>query len=130
MQKRTVYGFHTINELKSSADAHLIDQKKKKSPKRQEKESNFDMNTLSVYDVNGLKGKPGLYFKDLEETESTVEKMQKVKGTIDNLAFKSPKNDIRCASLLRYKLPLETTVKFVQSRAKFSYKSILNEGVK
>jgi len=127
------------NEASQSSDFAEIkeqlegkdDPKKKKAPKKKDKKSNWiDMDNVSIYDGIGLKGELELYFKALEELKSVIEKTQKLKETIDGLVSRGLKKDLGCVSLLRYELPLEMVfVKSAESRAKFSYKSILNIGV-
>lgn len=119
-----------LAELKEQLEAQS-DPKKKKSQKKKDKNSNWiDMEAVSIYDGMGLKGELELYFKALEEVKSLTEKTQKAKEKVDNLVSRGLKKDIGCVSFLKYELPLEMVfVKSVESRTKFSYKSILNVGV-
>jgi predicted ATPase len=102
------------------------DSKKKKPIKKKDQKSNwYDLGSISIYDGIGTKGELEIYFKALEKIKSKIEKIEKIKGSIDNMISKGVKRDLGCIAFLNQDLTLQVCfVKAGQPKSKFSYKSI------
>ena len=114
-----------IAELNAKLESST-DQKKKKTIKKRDQKSNwYELGPISVYDGIGTKGELEIYFKALEKIKSKVEKMEKIKGAIDNMISKGVKRELGCIAFLNQDLTLQICfVKTGRPKTKFSYKSI------
>lgn len=113
-----------IAELKEKLGA--VDPKKKKVVKKRDQTANWhDLGPISFYDGIGTKGELEIYFKILEKTKTEIEKIEKIKDSIDNLISKGIKRELGCIALLNQDLTLQVCfVKTGQPKIKFAYKSI------
>lgn len=113
-----------IAELKEKLGA--VDPKKKKVVKKRDQTTNWhDLGPISFYDGIGTKGELEIYFKILEKTKTEIEKIEKIKDSIDNLISKGIKRELGCIALLNQDLTLQVCfVKTGQPKIKFAYKSI------
>jgi len=72
---------------------------KKKDVKKKDKNSNWhSIDSISIYDGVGLKGELELHFNALEVIKSEIDKIQKVKESVDSLVSKGLKK----ASVVRH----------------------------
>ena len=112
-------------ELKEKLEG-TIDPKKKKPIKKKDQKTNwYELGPISVYDGIGTKGELEIYFKGLTELKSKIERLEKIKETIDDIISKGVKRDLGCIALLNHDLSLQISfTKARQPNAKFSYKSI------
>ena len=114
-----------IAELKEKLDGS-IDSKKKKTVKKKDQASNWhDLGPISFYDGIGTKGELEMYFKALEKVKTEIEKIEKIKSSVDNLISKGIKRELGCIALLNHDLTLQVCfVKARQPKMKFVYKSV------
>ena len=101
------------------------DPKKKKVVKKKDQKGNWhELAGVFIYDGIGLRGDLEIYFKALEELKSRIEKLQKVKESIDGLVTRGVKKDLSCTTFLTRDLSLD--IAFTKSSAqptKFTLKS-------
>ena len=118
-----------VAELKEKLEGPV--DPKKKQVKKKDKNTNWhSFGDIQVYDGMGLKGELDLYFKALEAMKLKMEKLQKVKSSIDDLLSKGLKKDLGCVILMSRDLTFEMVfIKATQPKTKFSYKSIFDVGV-
>ena len=116
-----------LAELKEKLEGPT-DPKKKKTVKKKDQKANWlNFDAISIYDGIGLKGELELYFKALEDVKQMIEKLQKVKESVDSLVSKGLKMDLGCMIFMENELPFEMTfVKSLVPKAKFSYKAIFS----
>ncbi|HMK32576.1 MAG TPA: hypothetical protein VK431_03015, partial [Nitrosopumilaceae archaeon] len=102
--------------------------KKKKPVKKKDQKANWlNFDAISIYDGIGLKGELELYFKALEDVKQRIEKLQKVKESVDSLVSKGLKMDLGCLVFMENELPFEMAfIKSQVPKAKFSYKAIFS----
>lgn len=113
-----------IAELKEKLEGSS-DFKKKKQMKKKDQSNWHDLGPISFYDGIGAKGELEIYFKALEKTKTRIEKIEKIKESIDNLISKGVKKDLGCIVTLNQDLTLQVCfVKTGQPKTRFSYKSI------
>jgi len=114
-----------IAELKEKLEGST-DPKKKKIVKKKDQGANWhDLGPISFYDGIGTKGELEIYFKALEKAKSNIEKIEKIKESIDNLISKGVKRELGCIALLNHDMSLQVCfVKTGKPKTKFSYKSI------
>ena len=114
-----------ITELREKLDSQA-DSKKKKTVKKKDQTSNWhDMGPILFYDGIGTKGELEIYFKASEKVKTEIEKIEKIKNSIDNLISKGIKRDLGCIALLNRDLTLQICfVKAGQPKAKFAFKSV------
>jgi predicted ATPase len=114
-----------IAELKEKLEGSS-DLKKKKHVKKKDQGSNWhDLGPISFYDGIGVKGELEIHFKALEKIKTKIEKIAKIKESIDNLISKGVKRELGCIALLNHDLTLQVCfVKIGQPKTRFSYKSI------
>ena len=114
-----------IAELKEKLEGST-DPKKKKTVKKKDQGANWhDLGPISFYDGIGTKGELEIYFKALEKAKSNIEKIEKIKESIDNLISKGVKRELGCIALLNHDMSLQVCfVKTGKPKTKFSYKSI------
>jgi hypothetical protein len=114
-----------IAELKEKLEGST-DPKKKKTIKKKDQGNNWhDLGPISFYDGIGVKGEMEVYFKALEKVKSNIEKIEKIKESIDNLVSKGVKRELGCIALLNQNMSLQVCfVKTGKPKVKFSYKSI------
>lgn len=125
-----------INDMSNESDlsdlrekiAEPIDPKKKKPVKKKDQKGNWhDLGGVFIYDGIGLRGELEIYFKALEEVKSRIEKLQKIKESIDGLVSRGVKKDLACATFLSRDLILDMAfIKSTVPSTKFTYKSIFN----
>ncbi len=116
-----------MEELKEKLEGPADPKKKKPVKKKDQKTNWYDMGPIWVYDGVGTKGELEMYFKALEDIKSRIEKLEKIKGAIDDLISKGVKRELGCTALLNHDLVLQISfIKAGQPKAKFSYKSIFN----
>jgi len=116
-----------LAELKEKLEGPTDPKKKKPVKKKDQKANWLNFDAISIYDGVGLKGELELYFKALEDTKLMIEKLQKVKGSVDSLVSKGLKMDLGCMIYMENELPFEMTfVKSLVPKAKFSYKAIFS----
>jgi len=61
----------------------------------------------------------------LEKAKSNIEKIEKIKESIDNLISKGVKRELGCIALLNHDMSLQVCfVKTGKPKTKFSYKSV------
>jgi hypothetical protein len=117
-----------LQEFREKIESSEGDTKKKKQVKKKDQKSNwYNLDAISVYDEIGLKGELELYFKTLEESKSELDRMTKIKQSIDELANKGLKKELGCIMRMNNQLPAE--IVFTQTpatRDKFSFKAIFN----
>ncbi len=114
-------------ELKEKLEGPADPKKKKPVKKKDQKTNWYDMGPIWVYDGVGTKGELEMYFKALEDMKSRIEKLEKIKGAVDDLISKGVKRELGCTALLNHDLVLQISfIKAGQPKAKFSYKSIFN----
>ncbi|MGB6463971.1 MAG: hypothetical protein WBF38_07090 [Nitrosotalea sp.] len=104
------------------------DPKKKKPVKIKDQKGNWhDLGGVFIYDGIGLRGEIEIYFKALEEVKSRIEKLQKIKESVDGLVSRGVKKDLGCTAFLSRDLLFDMAfTKSAATLAKFSYKSIFN----
>ena len=114
-----------IAELKEKLEGST-DPKKKKIVKKKDQGANWhDLGPISFYDGIGTKGELEIYFKALEKAKSNIEKIEKIKESIDNLISKGVKRELGCIALLNHDMSLQVCfVKTGKPKTKFSYKSV------
>lgn len=105
-----------------------VDPKKKKPDKKKDQKGNWhNLDGVSIYDGIGLRGELEIYFKALEDVKTRIEKLQKIKASIDGLVSRGVKKDLACTAFLSRDLMLDMAfIKSVAPRPKFTYKSILH----
>jgi len=81
--------------------------KKKIAKKKNQKPHWLELGAVSVYDGIGTKGELEIYFNALEELKSAIEKLRKVKASVDDLLSRGLKKDLGCIALMNNNLPLE-----------------------
>lgn len=114
-----------LSDLREKIAGPIDPKKKKPIKKKDQKGSWHDLSGVFIYDGIGLRGELEIYFKALEEVKSRIEKLQKVKESIDGLISRGVKKDLACATFLSRDLILDMA--FIKSSApltKFTYKSI------
>lgn len=114
-----------IIELKEKLE-DSTDSKKKKTNKKKDRDNNWhDLDSISFYDGIGTKGEMEIYFKALEKVKSNIDKIEKIKKSIDNLISKGVKRELGCIALLNQNMSLQVCfVNTGKPKTKFSYKSI------
>lgn len=112
-------------ELKEKFEG-FSDPKKKKPVKKKDQKTNwYEVGPISIYDGIGLKGELEIYFKTIDELKGKIEKIEKVKESVDGLISKGIKKGIGCVAILNHDLSLQISfIKAGEQKAKFSYKSI------
>ncbi|MDE1764597.1 MAG: hypothetical protein KGH88_10215, partial [Thaumarchaeota archaeon] len=125
-----------VNDVSNESDladlrekiAGPIDPKKKKPVKKKDQKGSWhDLGGVFIYDGIGLRGELEIHFKALEEVKSRIEKLQKIKESMDNLVSRGVKKDLACATFLNRDLMLDMAfTKSAAPSAKFTYKSIFN----
>jgi len=115
-------------DLKSKLEGGAVDPKKKKNPaKKDQKTKWYSLEAVSIYDEIGLKGDLDLHFKALEETKSDLERVTKVKQTVDDLMGKGIKKELGCVFVMNHILPAEIAfVKSADERKRFNYRAVFN----
>lgn len=102
-----------------------LDPKKKKPVKKKDQKGNWhELSGVSIYDGVGLRGEVEIYFKALEDVKSRIERLQRVKESIDGLVSRGVKKDLACTAFLSRDLSLDMA--FTRSAApssKFAFKS-------
>jgi hypothetical protein len=102
-----------------------VDPKKKKAVKKKDQKGAWhELGSVSIYDGIGLKGELEIYFKALEDTKSRIDRLQKVKESIDSLVSRGVKKDLACTTFLGRDMLLDMA--FTKSSApqtKFTFKS-------
>ena len=114
-------------ELKEKLEGPADPKKKKPIKKKDQKANWYDLGHVAVYDGIGPKGELEIYFKALEELKSKIERLEKIKTSIEDMISKGVKRELGCMALLNHDLTLQ--ISFISARppkAKFSYKSIFN----
>ena len=117
-----------LQELKQRLDGGSADPKKKKPVKKKDQKDNwYDVGTIKIYDGIGLKGEIEMYFKVLDEFKLKMDKLEKIKESVDNLISKGVRSDLGCSVLLNPDTSLQICfIKRGQPKQKFSYKAIFN----
>ena len=114
-----------FEELKEKLERSPDPKKKKMVKKRDQKTNWYDLGAILVYDGIGPKGELEIYFKALEKIKSKIEKIEKIKESIDNMISKGVKRELGCVTLLNQDLALQVSfVKAGKPKTKFSYKSV------
>lgn len=113
-----------FEELKEKLE-YNSDPKKKKIVKKKDQKTNwYDLGAISLYDGIGPKGELEIYFKALEKTKTKIEKIEKIKESIDGMISKGVKRELGCVTLLNQDLGFQISfVKAGKPKTKFSYKS-------
>lgn len=108
--------------------AEPIDPKKKKPVKKKDQKGSWhDLGGVFIYDGVGLRGELEICFKALEDVKSRIEKLQKIKESVDGLVSRGVKKDLGCTAFLSRDLLLDMAfIKSASTSAKFSYKSIFS----
>ncbi len=104
------------------------DPKKKKVTKKKGQKSNwYNLDAISIYDGMGLKGELEIYFKVLEETKSELDRVTKVKQSVDDLVNRGVRKELGCVIIIGNEIPAEMAFfKTPTARRKFAYKSIFS----
>ena len=114
-----------ISDIKEKLEGPLDSKKKKPIKKKDQKSNWYELGSISIYDGIGTKGELEIYFKALEKVKSKIEKIEKIKCSIDNMISKGVKRDLGCIAFLNQDLTLQVCfVKAGRPKTKFSYKSI------
>ena len=125
-----------LQELREKIEGDTSDPKKpeggKHEPKRKkvtkkkgQKNNWYNLDAISIYDGIGLKGELEIYFKVLEETKSELDRVTKVKQSIDDLVEKGVRKELGCVIRIGNEIPAEMAFfKTPLSRKKFAFKSI------
>jgi predicted ATPase len=123
--ENTVNDSTEIAELKEKLEGST-DIKKKKQVKKKDQGSNWhDLGPISFYDGIGAKGELEIYFKGVEKIKTKIEKIEKIKESVDSLISKGVKRELGCIALLNHDLTLQVCfVKTGKPKTRFSYKSI------
>ncbi|MDE1861562.1 MAG: hypothetical protein KGI33_01490 [Thaumarchaeota archaeon] len=113
-----------LNDLRSKI-TDATDPKKRKTVKKKELKGNWhDLDGMFVYDGIGLKGELEIYFKALEDTKLRMEKIEKIKASIDDLVSKGVRKDLSCTAFLGRDLVLDVAfMKSASTPTRFSHKS-------
>ena len=97
-----------LKEMLERNDSKDDKVKKKKIAKKKNQKSHWlELGAVSVYDCIGTKGELEIYCNALEELKSVIEKLRKVKASIDDLLSRGLKKDLGCIALMNNNLPLE-----------------------
>lgn len=99
------------------------DEKKKKKSKKQISVNWLSYDSISIYNGMGVKGELEIYFKEIENLKSIIEKLQSTKQSLENLISKGLKNNLNCLVFEnddKFELVLLQTAK--EARKKFSFK--------
>jgi len=117
-----------LQELRQKIEGSTTDPKKKKSTKRKDQKSNwYNFESISIYDGVGIKGELELYFKALEKIKTELERVTKIKQTVDELVNKGLKREMGCVLYLNGEVPAEIAfTTSIVSRKKFSFRAIFN----
>ncbi|MDE1829301.1 MAG: hypothetical protein KGI25_03155 [Thaumarchaeota archaeon] len=102
-----------------------VDPKKKKPVSKKNQKGNWhELAGVAIYDGIGLRGELEIYFKALEDVKSRIEKLQKVKESIDGLVSRGVKKDLACTAFLSRDLSLDIAfIKSSSPQTKFMFKS-------
>ncbi len=115
-----------FQELKEKLEG-VTNDPKKKSKKKDTKSNWHKIDSVSVYNGIGLKGELELYFKAMEQSKVELERLTKIKQTIDDLVTKGVKKDLSGIFFLNHDLPAEIAFsKSPQQRGKFAFKAIFS----
>lgn len=127
LRERTDDNATDLAELKEKLEGPA-DPKKKKPVKKKDQKANWhNLDAVSIYDGIGVKGELELYFKASEELKLRIDKLQKVKESVDGLVSRGLKKDLGCVALLNKDLLFEMAfVKSDKPKTKFSFKAIFN----
>ena len=116
-----------LADLKEKLDGSVDPKKKKPTKKKDQKGNWLNFGDVAVYDGIGLKGELELYFKAIEELKSRMEKIEKVKLSVDNLIAKGLKKELSCVGMLGNDFQFEMSfIKSKDPNAKFVYQAIFN----
>ncbi|MHB8601520.1 MAG: hypothetical protein ACYC6W_07265 [Nitrosotalea sp.] len=116
-----------LQELREKIEGSVNDPKKKKVTKKKDQKNNWhSLGAISIYDGMGLKGELELYFKALEETKSELDRLTKVKQSVDDLVNKGLRKEFGCVIMLGHEIPAKMAFFKTSSRKKFGYKSIFS----
>ncbi|MDE1770315.1 MAG: hypothetical protein KGI28_07180 [Thaumarchaeota archaeon] len=114
-----------FEELKGKLEGSSDPKKKKIVKKKDQKTNWYDLGAISVYDGIGPKGELEIYFKALEKIKTEIEKIEKIKESIDSMISKGVKRELGCVTLLNQDLGLQVSfVKAGKPKTRFSYKSV------
>jgi hypothetical protein len=124
-----------LQEFKNRMVGETNDPKKKtaksttksttKTTKKKDQKSNWhNLDSISIYDGLGAKGELEIYFKALEQTKAELEKITKIKESIDKLSNKGLKDDLGCMLVLNPDLPAEIAFRKIPEHKKFTFKAI------
>ncbi|MGI0087198.1 MAG: hypothetical protein ACREBI_04490 [Nitrosotalea sp.] len=117
-----------LQEFRQKIDGSTTDPKKKKSVKKKDQKNNWhNLDAISIYDGIGIKGELELYFKAAEQAKAGLERITKIKQTVDDLINKGLKRELGCVMFINEELPAEIAfTKPIISKKKFVYKAIFN----
>ena len=105
--------------------AEPVDPKKKKPIKKKDQKGNWHaLDGVFIYNGIGLRGELEIYFKALEDAKARIEKLQKIRESIDGLVSRGVKNDLGCTASLSKDFLLD--IAFTKSASvptKFTFKS-------
>jgi hypothetical protein len=115
-----------LEEFRNKLEGGTSDPKKKKStPRKKDQKANWHtLDSISIYDGLGAKGELEIYFKALEQTKLELEKLTKVKQSIDDLANRGLKNDLGCVLGINPDLTVEIAFTKSPEHKKFAFKAI------
>ncbi len=105
--------------------ADPADPKKKKIVKKKDQKGNWHtLDGVFIYNGIGLRGELEICFKALEDVKTRIEKLQKVKESIDGLVSRGVKNDLGCTAFLSRDFLLDIAfTKSASTPTKFTFKS-------
>lgn len=117
-----------LQELREKIEGGTNDPKKKKVTKKKGQKNNwYNLDAISIYDGMGLKGELEIYFKALEETKSELDRVTKVKQSVDDLVNRGVRKELGCVIIIGNEIPAEIAFfKTTTARKKFAYKSIFS----
>lgn len=117
----------TSDPKKTEGSKHEPRKKRKVTKKKGQKNNWYNLDAISVYDGIGLKGELEIYFKVLEETKSELDRVTKVKQSIDDLVERGVRKELGCVIRIGNENPAELAFfKMPISRRKFAFKSIFS----
>jgi len=110
-------------ELKQKLEETPEDKKKKRAKKKKQTQW-YALDGILIYDGVGLNGEIELYFKGTEQLKLKLEKLHKVRKTLDMIVEKGLKEDMGCIVFQNDDDTFEIVLlKSATKRTKFSFKS-------
>lgn len=119
-----------LSDLREKIAEPADHKKKKQVKKKEQKDSWHDMGGVFIYDGIGLRGELEICFKALEDAKSRMEKLGKIKESVDGLVSRGVKKDLGCTAFLGRDLLLDMAfTKPSSPHTKFAYRSVFKIGI-